>query len=75
MLVKQKKKYLNAYRTKAVIWVERNFIANYILSLNRQVLKSLQQELRKDMIFRTTTVGKYPPFGKEVNHHRRVKRH
>jgi hypothetical protein len=40
---------------------EEQFIANYILSLNRQVLESLQEELRKDMIFRTTTVGKYPP--------------
>jgi hypothetical protein len=37
------------------------FIANYILSLNRQVVESLQEELRKDAIFITTTVGKYPP--------------
>jgi hypothetical protein len=37
------------------------FIANYILSLNRQVVESLQEELRKHTILITTMVGKYLP--------------
>jgi hypothetical protein len=37
------------------------FIANYISSLNRQVVESLQEELRKDTIFISAMVGKYLP--------------
>lgn len=70
-IFKNKIKYLHAWKTKKLIlgciqnqsrhMGGEQFIANYISSLNRQVVESLQEELRKDTIFISAMVGKYLP--------------